>query len=55
MIDNQKKKKHDKIIIRDKVKINFYGEELIEKTVMSQGRVYLPKAWIGEKVKIVRC
>ncbi|MCK9592969.1 MAG: DUF2080 family transposase-associated protein [Methanoregula sp.] len=34
------------------------GYEMIEKTVMPQGatsgRVYVPKAWIGKKVKIIR-
>ena len=39
------------------VKMEIYGEELIEKVVKKSGRVgrvYLPAAWCGENVKIIR-
>ena len=40
-----------------KVKVEVYGEELIEKEVKqsgNSGRVYLPPDWIGKHVKIIR-
>ena len=40
-----------------KVKFEVYGEEMIEKKVMSNGnsgRVYLPPNWVGHQVKIIR-
>jgi putative transposon-encoded protein len=39
------------------VKFNLYGEEVIHKKVTASGscgRVYLPLAWVGKKVKIIR-
>lgn len=44
--------RHDK-----EVKFNLYGEEVIHKTVTASGscgRVYLPLAWVGKRVKIIR-
>jgi putative transposon-encoded protein len=41
----------------NKVKLEIYGEEMIEKRVKSSGnsgRVYLPPNWVGHKVKIIR-
>jgi|APMed6443717190_1056831.scaffolds.fasta_scaffold511920_2 putative transposon-encoded protein len=38
-------------------KFEIYGDVLIEKTVMPNGRagrIYLPMEWIGKKVKIVK-
>ena len=40
-----------------KVRFEVYGEEMIEKEVKlsgNSGRVYLPPAWVGSKVKIIR-
>jgi putative transposon-encoded protein len=42
---------------KGKVKLEFYGEEVFEKTVTrsgNSGRVYLPPNWVGCRVKIVR-
>lgn len=42
---------------RGKVKLEIYGDEMIEKTVKqsgNSGRVYLPPNWVGCRVKIVR-
>ena len=42
---------------KGKVKLEFYGEEVFEKTVTrsgNSGRVYLPTDWVGCRVKIVR-
>ncbi len=44
--------------VRQKVKFEIYGEQMIEKTVNSSGnsgRVYLPPEWIGTKVKVIKC
>lgn len=44
--------------LRDKVKFEIYGDEMIEKIVNSSGnsgRVYLPPDWIGCKVKVIKC
>jgi putative transposon-encoded protein len=41
----------------EKVKLEIYGEEMIEKRVTSSGnsgRVYLPPDWVGRHVKIIR-
>jgi putative transposon-encoded protein len=41
----------------NKCKFVVYGKELVEKEVKDSngcGRIYLPKDWIGEKVKIIR-
>jgi putative transposon-encoded protein len=46
--------KHDK---HDKVKLEVYGEEMVEKVVRlsgNSGRVYLPPDWVGCRVKIIR-
>jgi putative transposon-encoded protein len=40
-----------------KVKFEVFGEEMIEKEVKfsgNSGRVYLPPAWIGHRVKIIK-
>ncbi|MBL7172939.1 MAG: DUF2080 family transposase-associated protein [Desulfobacteraceae bacterium] len=42
---------------RGKVKLEVYGEEMVEKVVKSSGnsgRVYLPPDWVGCRVKIIR-
>jgi len=42
---------------RGKIKLEVYGEEMVEKLVRSSansGRVYLPPAWVGSRVKIIR-
>ena len=42
---------------RGKVKLEIYGEEMVEKIVKlsgNSGRVYLPPDWVGRRVKIVR-
>lgn len=43
--------------IQSKVKLEVFGEEMIEKDVKSSGsggRVYLPPDWVGHRVKIIR-
>jgi len=40
-----------------KIKVEIYGEEMVEKTVKlsgSSGRLYLPAVWVGSRVKIVK-
>jgi putative transposon-encoded protein len=40
-----------------KVKLEVYGEEMIEKIVKqsgNSGRVYLPPNWVGCRVKIIK-
>ena len=40
-----------------KVRIEVYGEEMVEKVVKlsgNSGRVYLPPDWVGCRVKIIR-
>jgi hypothetical protein len=47
----------DPKIISSKVKFEFFGEEMLGKEVKlsgNSGRVYLPPAWIGKHVKIIR-
>ena len=47
----------DPSIISSKVKFEVYGEEMLGKDVKisgNSGRVYLPPAWIGKHVKIIR-
>jgi putative transposon-encoded protein len=42
---------------RGKIKLEVYGEEMVEKVVRSSassGRVYLPPDWVGCRVKIIR-
>jgi hypothetical protein len=44
-------------IYKNKVRLEIFGEEMIEKTVVLSGkscRAYLPPTWLGHKVKIVR-
>jgi len=39
-----------------KIRVTIEGYEVVEKVVKgsgSSGRVYLPKSWIGKKVKII--
>ena len=43
--------------IRNKVRFEVYGEEMIDKEVKlsgNSGRVYLPPDWVGKHVKIIR-
>jgi len=45
--------------IKDKqnVKLEIYGEEVIEKVVKlsgNSGRIYLPVIWVGSRVKIIK-
>jgi len=42
---------------RGKIKLEAYGEEMVEREVMRSGvsgRIYLPRSWVGCRVKIVR-
>jgi putative transposon-encoded protein len=44
-------------IAKNKVKIEVFGEEMIEKCVKlsgNSGRVYLPPTWVGHNVKIIK-
>ena len=44
-------------IHNNKVKLEIFGEEMIEKIVVmsgNSGRAYLPSGWLGHKVKVVR-
>jgi len=56
----KKSKKEDNVTRvkgRGKVKLEIYGEEMVEKIVKlsgNSGRVYLPPDWVGCRVKIVR-
>ena len=60
MSDEKKLKKEVKATPnkgRGKVKLEIYGEEMVEKIVKlsgNSGRVYLPPDWVGCRVKIVR-
>ncbi len=60
MPGEKKTKKEDKATPtkgRGKVKLEIYGEEMVEKIVKlsgNSGRVYLPPDWVGCRVKIVR-
>ena len=60
MPGEKKSKKEDKAASakgRGKVKLEIYGEEMVEKVVKlsgNSGRVYLPPDWVGCRVKIVR-
>ena len=53
-----KERSLNEVIVQSlKVKFEVYGEEMVEKEVKSTGhtgRVYLPPAWIGQKVKIIK-
>ena len=43
--------------LEGKVKLEVYGEEMIEKIVKqsgNSGRVYLPPNWVGCRVKIIK-
>jgi putative transposon-encoded protein len=43
--------------LRNKAKIEVYGEGMVEKEVKqsgSTGRVYLPPEWVGKHVKTIR-
>lgn len=57
----EKKSKNEKkgasVRTRGKVKLEVYGEEMVEKVVKlsgNSGRVYLPPDWVGCRVKIIR-
>ncbi len=60
MPEEMKTKKENKttpVKARGKVKLEIYGEEMVEKIVKlsgNSGRVYLPPDWVGCRVKIVR-
>jgi putative transposon-encoded protein len=60
MPDEKKSKKEKKDTSepgRGKVKLEVYGEEMVEKVVRqsgNSGRVYLPPDWVGCRVKIIR-
>ena len=60
MADEKKPKKEKKTVSgtgRGKVKLEVYGEEMVEKVVKlsgNSGRVYLPPDWVGCRVKIIR-
>ena len=58
---DEKKSKNEKKAAsgkrRGKVKLEVYGEEMVEKVVKlsgNSGRVYLPPDWVGCSVKIIR-
>ena len=43
--------------VRNKVKFEVFGEEMLEKLVNpsgSSGRIYLPSYWVGCRVKVIR-
>jgi len=43
--------------VREKVKFETFGEEMLEKKVSlsgNSGRIYLPPDWVGHHVKIIR-
>ena len=40
-----------------KIKLEVYGREMLEKEVGlggASGRLYLPRVWVGSRVKIIR-
>ena len=58
---DEKKSKNDQNSTSDgsrgRVKLEVYGEEMVEKVVKlsgNSGRVYLPPDWVGCRVKIIR-
>jgi len=58
-VEKKLKKEDNAAVIksRGKVKLEIYGEEMVEKIVKlsgNSGRVYLPPDWVGCRVKIVR-
>lgn len=43
--------------VRGSVKFEVHGAEVLEKQVKqsgNSGRIYLPPAWVGKRVKIIR-
>jgi putative transposon-encoded protein len=43
--------------LKDKVKFEVYGEEMLEKNVKisgNSGRIYLPPDWVGRRIKVIR-
>ena len=43
--------------LKDKVKFEVYGEEMLEKNVKisgNSGRIYLPPDWVGHRIKVIR-
>ena len=60
MADEKKSKNEKKSASRTgrgRVKLEVYGEEMVEKVVKlsgNSGRVYLPPDWVGCRVKIIR-
>lgn len=54
---SKREKKGPSVTARGKVKLEVYGEEMVEKIVRqsgNSGRVYLPPDWVGCRVKIIR-
>jgi len=54
---SKREKKGTSVAGRGKVKLEVYGEEMVEKVVRqsgNSGRVYLPPDWVGCRVKIIR-
>ena len=52
-----KERRETAATVRGKVKLEVYGEEMVEKVVRqsgNSGRVYLPPDWVGCRVKIIR-
>ena len=60
MLSEKKSRKEDKtcwIRSLETIKLEIYGEEMIEKIVKmsgNSGRVYLPVGWVGRRVKFVK-
>jgi putative transposon-encoded protein len=43
--------------LKDKVKFEVYGEEMLDKNVKisgNSGRIYLPPDWVGHRIKVIR-
>ena len=41
----------------EKCQLTFFGKEMLDKEVKPScgcGRIYLPKEWIGKRVKVIR-
>ncbi|MBW1779652.1 MAG: DUF2080 family transposase-associated protein [Deltaproteobacteria bacterium] len=57
---NKRSKNKDKpvpIEAKGSVRLEIYGEEVVERVVKlsgNSGRVYLPMVWVGCRVKVVR-
>lgn len=43
--------------VKDKIRFELFGLEVVEKKVASSGksgRIYLPRNWLGHRVKVIR-